>query len=334
MSEASVSKPAATKQSLSKGRYLTCPYLLLISGRKIHVIISYMKARKLTRNIVGIFVLILLCIGGYALYDRGRPAPIPIKQKLYEGVTYRRVIRVFPRPMIAHVLTIDTKVKGIEFLVTPPDSKSETPLNARTTSQFLKEFNLQLAINGGGFSPWWSHSPADYYPHEGDPITPFGVTASNGNVYWTGDETDVGTEPTLYIGRRNTLSFNNKPGRIYNAISGDRMLVLKGERASDLDSEELDPRTAIGINRNGRYLYLVIVDGRQPLYSEGATFRDLANLLIDQGVFMGMRLYGGGSSTMVIEGDHGIPIILNSPIDNYIPGRERPVGNHLGVYVK
>jgi exopolysaccharide biosynthesis protein len=236
--------------------------------------------------------------------------------------------------MIAHVLTIDTKAKGIEFLVTPPDSKSDTPLNARTTSQFLQEFNLQIAINGGGFSPWWSHSPADYYPHEGDPITPFGVTASNGNVYSAGDDTDIGTEPTLYIGRRNTLSFNNEPGRVYNAISGDRMLVLKGDMAPDLDGKELDPRTAVGINRNGRYLYLIVVDGRQPFYSEGATFAELANLLIDQGAFMGMSLDGGGSSTMVIEGGNDLPVILNSPIDNYIPGRERPVGTHLGVYVQ
>ena len=293
-----------------------------------------MRARKLTRTIIGILVLLIVCIGGYALYDRGRPAPIPMKQTLYEGVTYRRVIRVFPRPMIAHVLTIDTREKGIKFLITPPDSKGATPLNARTTSQFLKEFGVQIAINGGGFSPWWSHSPADYYPHEGDPITPFGLTASNGDVYWTGDDTDIGTEPTLYIGRRNTLSFNNRPGRVYNAISGDRMLVLKGERASDLDDEELDPRTAIGINRNGRYLYLIVVDGRQPLYSEGATFADLADLLIDQGVFIGMSLDGGGSSTMVIEGDNGAPVILNSPIDNYIPGRERPVGTHLGIYIE
>lgn len=136
------------------------------------------------------------------------------------------------------------------------------------------------------------------------------------------------------MGRKNILSFNNEPGRVYNALSGDRMLVLKGELAPDLDDKELDPRTAIGINRNGRYLYLIVVDGRQPFYSEGATFTDLANLLIDQGAFMGMSLDGGGSSTMVIEGENGQPLILNSPIDNYIPGRERPVGNHLGIYIK
>ena len=292
-----------------------------------------MKTRKLTRTIIGILVVLSLCIGGYLLYDRGRPAPIPIKQKFYEGVTYRRVVRLFPRPMIAHILTVDTKVKGIEFLVTPPDSAGEMPLTARTTSQFLKDFGLQIAINGGGFSPWWSRSPADYYPHVGDPIAPSGFTASNGEVYWTTSDTE-GTPPALYISRRNVLSFNNKPNRIHSAISGDRMIVLKGEIAPDLQDEEVEPRTAVGINRNGRYLYLIVVDGRQPLYSEGATFAELAELFIEQGAFMAMSLDGGGSSTMVTQGEDGSPIILNSPIDHYIPGTERPVGTHLGIYVK
>jgi hypothetical protein len=47
-----------------------------------------------------------------------------------------------------------------------------------------------------------------------------------------------------------------------------------------------------------------------------------------------MSLDGGGSSTLVIEGEDGLPEILNSPIDSYIPGRERPVANHLGITVK
>ena len=292
-----------------------------------------MKTRKLTGLLLGALVLIGLCIGGFLLYDRGRPAPVPVKQKLYEGVTYRRIVRYLPRPMIAHVLTIDTKKKGIEFLVTPPDSEDELPLKARTTSQFLDEFNLQIAINGGGFSPWWSHSPADYYPHVGDPVAPFGLTASKGNVYGTDDEEEEGVLPALFISRRNALSFNNEPNRVHAAISGDRMIVIRGEIAPDLGGEELDPRTAVGINRNGRYVYLVVVDGRQPFYSEGATFTELAQLLIDQGAYMAMSLDGGGSSTMVVEGEDGKPRILNSPIDHYIPGTERAVGTHLGIFV-
>ena len=59
----------------------------------------------------------------------------------------------------------------------------------------------------------------------------------------------------------------------------------------------------------------------------------LAELLILQGANIAMSLDGGGSSTMVIEGKNGEPVILNSPIDNYIPGRERPVANHLGIFI-
>ncbi|HSL46585.1 MAG TPA: phosphodiester glycosidase family protein [Anaerolineales bacterium] len=292
-----------------------------------------MKSRP-ARSFLLVFVLLALCIGGYVLYDRGRPAPVPVKEELYEGVTYRRVVRFLPHPLIAHVLTIDTKAKGIEFLVTPPDASGEQPLKARTTSQFLEEFGLQIAINGDNFGPWWSRGPADYYPHVGDPVAPFGFAASKGRVYAIDNIEEVGIRPTLYINRRNVLSFNNQPNRIHHAISGERMIVLKGEVVPDLDDRELDPRTAAGINRNGRYLYIVVVDGRQPFYSEGATFVDLAELMIEQGAFMAMNMDGGGSSTMVIEGENGEPRILNSPVDSMIPGRERPVGNHLGIFVK
>jgi phosphodiester glycosidase len=292
-----------------------------------------MKTRKPVKIISWLLVVVVLCVVSYLIYDRGRPAPVPMKQELYEGVTYRRIVEYLPHPLIAHVIIIDTKIKGLGFLVTPPDSKGEMPLNARTTSQFLKEFGVQIAINGDGFKPWWSHSPADFYPHVGDPVAPLGLSAAKGDVYSEGIPNDIGVEPTLFISRRNALSFNRRPDNIFQAISGDRMLVEQGQVVDGLDNKELDPRTAIGLNKNGRYLILIVVDGRQPFYSDGATFTKLAELLISQGANIAMSLDGGGSSTMVVEGANGEAVILNSPIDNYIPGRERPVANHLGIYI-
>jgi len=275
-----------------------------------------MKSRRPAKTLFWMLIIVSLCVGGYLLYDRGRPAPVAMKQKLYDGVTYRRIVEYLPRPLIAHVLIIDTKTEGIRFLVTPPDSKGDMPLNARTTSQFLDEFGVQIAINGDGFKPWWSRSLVDYYPHVGDPVTPLSLTASKGNLYTEGVPKVIGTEPTLYISRRNDLSFNRRPGSVYHAISGDRMLIERGEIVDGLDNNELDPRTAVGINKNGRLLILIVVDGRQPFYSNGATFAKLADLLISQGANTAMSLDGGGSSTMVIEDENGVPMILNSPIDN------------------
>jgi hypothetical protein len=173
----------------------------------------------------------------------------------------------------------------------------------------------------------------DYYPHVDDPVIPLGFTASKGKIYSYGQPETPGVEPTLYISRQHYPSFNIRPENIWFAISGDRMLIDRGEIEDGLDDSELDPRTAIGINQNGRYVYLAVVDGRQPFYSDGATFLELAELLKKQGAYFAMALDGGGSSTMVIEGENGEPLILNSPIDSYIPGRERPVANHLGVFI-
>jgi len=278
-------------------------------------------------------LIIFLCVGAYILYDHGRPAPVPMKQTLYDGIVYRKIVRVVPHPMIAHVIVIDRGEADVEFLVTPADSDGDLPLNARTTSQFLSEFHVQIAINGDGFEPWWSRGPVDYYPQVGDPVVPHGFTASNGTIYTLGRPNMKGVAPTMYFTRQHYPSFNKRPGNVWTAISGDRILVMKEDVVDGLDDNELDPRTALGINRNGRYVYLVVVDGRQPYYSDGATFRELAELLVEQGAYFAMSLDGGGSSTMVIEGEEGEPVILNSPIDNYIPGRERPVANHFGVYV-
>jgi len=287
------------------------------------------KKKRILWLSLGVFVILALCITGYAIYDAGRPAPVPLKRTLYDGaVTYQRRVYYLPRLVIAHVLTIDTKAKGFRFLVTPPDNKDGPPLNARTTSQFLDEFGAQIAVNGDGFYPWWSRGPLDYYPLPGDPVTPNGFAASNRKVYAEGD----GLGPVLYASRRGGFGFR-KPGNIYNAIAGDRYLIQGGVKEAGLDDSERDPRTAIGFNKNSRWLYLVVVDGRQPFYSAGATFDELADILIAHGAYHAMSLDGGGSTTMVIQGENGEPVILNSPVDQYVPGRERPVANHIGIFI-
>jgi len=299
-----------------------------------------MKQRKpRARRIAFIFLFVIfLCSGGYWLYNRDRPAPIPLKRELFDGVTYKRRVQYLPRAMIVHILIVDTKTKGLGFFVTPPDENwkdLEHPVSARTTSAFLDEFDLEIAVNGDGFHPWWSRGPLDYYPHEGDGIMPNGITASGGKLYSTSVITeDLDPIPTLYISRRNELVFNRPPNKIFNAISGDRMLVEGGQIVDGLNDSKLHPRTAIGINKNGRWMYIVVVDGRQPFYSEGATYQELAQLLLNIGAHYAMALDGGGSSVLVMAGEDGKPVLLSSPIDLYIPGRERPVANHLGIFVK
>ncbi|HRJ75121.1 MAG TPA: phosphodiester glycosidase family protein, partial [Anaerolineales bacterium] len=59
----------------------------------------------------------------------------------------------------------------------------------------------------------------------------------------------------------------------------------------------------------------------------------LAELLKDLGAHYAMALDGGGSSTLVIRDENGNAQVLNSPIDHLIPGNERVVANHFGVFI-
>ena len=259
------------------------------------------------------------------LVNLGKATPAAVVQKLSSGVTYYRNERQQPRDMVSHTLIIDLHLAGLRFLVTPPDRQSAPWLCSRKTSQFLTQFRLQVAVNGDGFS-YADANPQQLCPNGGDPVNPNGYAASRGTVY---SQKSPG-QPIIYINQNNEITFDQPKGSVYNALSADRLLVSKGQAVNGLDSVKLDPRTAFGVNSNGRSLILVVVDGRET--SAGATFTELAGLLISAGAYTGVSLDGGGSSTMVVQGVDGNPRVLNTPIDDNIPGQERAVANHLGIY--
>lgn len=281
-------------------------------------------------GVLAAVLAVCLALAGAIWLWRGAPLkPKETTRELFRGITYQQKIKQSPRPMVLHILTVNLRAPGIRFLVTPGDPKAEQPLAARTTSQFLSEFHLQIAVNGDGFTPWRSNTLLDYYPHQGDAIAPIGLAASQGVVY--SQATDA--EPTLYIGRDNRARFKNPIGGIYNAISGNVMLVEDG-KPTTLADEQPQPRTALGLDQRMRQMMIVVVDGRQPGYSEGATLTEIADLLVEFGAYSGMNLDGGGSSTLVAEGLKGRPEVLNRPIDLHIPNRERYIGNHLGIFAE
>jgi hypothetical protein len=83
------------------------------------------------------------------------------------------------------------------------------------------------------------------------------------------------------------------------------------------------PRTAIGWSADGRRLFLVVVDGRQPPYSDGMSLPELTWLFQRIGAADVVNLDGGGSTAIVIGGE-----LVNRPSDRE---GERPVGNALAL---
>lgn len=93
----------------------------------------------------------------------------------------------------------------------------------------------------------------------------------------------------------------------------------------------LAPRTAFGLSADGRWLYGVVVDGRQPGYSMGADMDDLVRILKAAGAVDAINMDGGGSSTFAWWNESTksvfIPNRHNAWYRNY-----RPVAMNLGFY--
>lgn len=281
-----------------------------------------------------ILLLIGLGLGGWVYWFNHRTQPPSlVEEAIFQGVTYERVVQADPYPLIYHVIKIDLDAEGIGFFVTPEDAIEGFVYEARTASQFLDEFDLQIAINGDFFDPFRAVSPWDYYPKAGDGVNTRGLTISEGEVVTTGYVPERAYS-TVYITPENEVFFDSPPEQIDSAISGYLRFVRDGEVIPLGESgylTEPHPRTAIALDQTERTLMLFIVDGRQPNYSVGITIPDFAQIVIDHGGYNALNLDGGGSSTMVIEGEDGHPHQLSFPIHTRIPSRERPLANHFGV---
>lgn len=274
---------------------------------------------------------ILIVAGGYSVWFRNRPQPAAAQQPLFKGVTYTREVRQSPRPLIIHVVAIDMTAPDIRFQVTPGEVEQTMPFVAQTTSQYLAAAGAQIAVNGSFFYPYYSNGPWNFYPHVGDRVNTTGISFSEGKRSSFGN----GEFPVLYLSSDNQPSLD-APDTIFNAISGNEIILRDGKFVEalliDPASRDPQPRTALGYSADKRTLFIVCVDGRQPNFSEGVTLAELADILIEHGAAFALTMDSGGSTTLVAEGTDGKPQLLNTPIDNYLPGRERPIANHLGVF--
>ncbi len=257
--------------------------------------------------------------------------PASVRQNLFRGVTYLYKDLTSPRKNRMHVMAVDLQTTGLEFLVTPSPNTNGL-ICTRIPARFLKEFGLGFAVNGDGFAYQnpTTFPPAAYCPGGGEPVKVNGYAASRGKVY----SSVKNGQPIVYINSKNQVVINQTPATVFNAVSGDRLIVQYGQVVKNLADATPNPRTGIGLNKLGRWLIFMVIDGRQPGVSEGVTISELAEQLISYGAYTAVNMDGGGSSAMVIRGVDGNPVLLNTPIDQNIPGKERSVANHIGLLVK
>ncbi len=307
---------------------------------------SMSKRRKISwkRSLSAIALsLVLLSLGLYGVFYGvsclRRPPRTDVQQPLFQGIVYRRIPRSTPRPLTIHVVTIDLKAPGIGVLVTPGKPTQGKETVAQTTSDFLREFNLQLAINGSFFYPFQEQWLL-YYPHSGEPVNVLGQAISNGVTYSAFER----GWPVLCFSQDNRAQISKAscPADTAQALAGGEIIIERGNLVvmkDNRDQKKLFPRTVVATDESGEKLWLILVDGRQRFYSEGVSIIELQNILAELGVYRALNLDGGGSTTLVVA-RHGekpsevLAASLNSPIHTRIPMRQRPVANHLGFYAR
>ncbi len=246
------------------------------------------------------------------------------------GVTHRTVVRTQPTPLVAHIVTIDlAKSRGGLKVVAErgPDS-----FVAATVSRLAELNGLVLAVNASFFQV-----PAGKYPAAGERADAVGGLILDGEtVAPKGPGLDLINAGLCMDGRnvRVEKGFECKGAR-YGLASGPLLLwhgeAVDTEFADRIFKSPRHPRTAVGVDSAKQKVWLLVVDGRQPGVSEGATLDELKQLLKDEGAVDALNLDGGGSSVLVARSPDGSLKVLNVPVHDRVPGRERPVVSAVGL---
>ena len=186
-----------------------------------------------------------------------------------------------------------------------------------TTSDMAEENNAVLAING------------DYYGARQS-----GYVIRNGVVYRSqgsnGEDMVISKDGSLsFISESDTTTDSLLQKQAWQVLSFGPVLVENGQVAVSENDEvgmamASNPRTAIGTVAKNHYLF-VVSDGRTS-ESAGLSLYELANFMKSLGATNVYNLDGGGSSTMVFQGE-----VVNNPTTNGNKISERAVSDILYI---
>jgi hypothetical protein len=250
-------------------------------------------------------------------------APAVAPERIADGVLLHRLddpaLLSPPGPVSVQALELDPKKIRLETGV----AENVTP--ARETVESIARRRGALAAINAGFFTLTDGKPVALLKsagallgrtrrtrgavalsdHKGRPHLLFDrVTVEGATDEAKGYRTRLGTKPKDWA-------------RARDAVSGAGLLMLDGREFHEWTDEGLaagfdttrHPRTVIGEDKTGA-IWLITVDGRQPALSLGMSFTELQALGRRLGLRSALNLDGGGSTTMVVQGN-----IVNHPSD-------------------
>lgn len=202
-----------------------------------------------------------------------------------------------------YVLTVNDPTK-IRLGVPAKRGKGEK------VSSMVARTGALAGVNGGGFAdPNW----------KGNGFKPIGVVISRGKLYYNGISKNEATQVVgidkqgKMIAGKYTLDELKNLG-IQEAVTFQPRIIVngKGQIRNQKEGWGIAPRTAMGQKEDGAILF-VVIDGRQPGYSIGASLYDVQQIMLDHGAVIAANLDGGSSTVLVKEGGE----IVNKPSSEY-----------------
>ena len=251
---------------------------------------------------------------------------VPQWQPLAEGVSYFHGKIESPR-IEFWSLQIDLLSPNIEIVVRSGGANTESNRPTSTkVSSFVRDNNLIAGINTVPFDISTSR--------EGQPIMNMGIVVSGGVLLSSANSR---YDALVFYKDKRAEIVNQSAIRsienIENAVGGFYQILINGEPSQrTLNNETRHPRSTAGISDDGRYLYLLVIDGRRAA-SIGCTENETALLLLQLGSNNGINFDGGGSSALVIRFPDESIRPVNMPVHGNLPGTERAVAGCLGIRI-
>lgn len=242
---------------------------------------------------------------------------------IFKGVEYTEGHLMNPRELRVHAVRINLKSPSIKLCITQSNGDQEGEVNSLTTSGFIEKYGCQIAVNGSMFEPARKRS--------GMPMNVLGWSVSDGDEYSAPANNLHSIAFTKNKDVHYGMPIPDSPESITHAIGGLWMVLRDGEITNDQEKDP-NPRTIIGTSKDREFLFLIVIDGRQPGYSEGVNPDEAGILIKSLGVWDALNLDGGGSTTMALQNKYRMGVVINRPSSPYIPGIQRPVANHFGIY--
>lgn len=203
---------------------------------------------------------------------------------LAPGVRYWRQALSAPQPVMLHIAEIDLTTPGLQLVGTRGERSGGGEFLANPTIAFVRDDGLALATNADYFLPFDGGHLFDnaFVPSTGQGVTAEGLSIEGGHLDSAAATSDTRVNAALCVSARNAVSIVHG-----SCPSGTRMGVGAGplllrdrtrqpreaSRAEYYDGPE--PRSALGLDRARKTLWMVVADGRQPGYSAGMTLNAL-----------------------------------------------------------